>query len=59
LFAITTKKKNLNAMATSLLPSFSLLQAEKRKNWVMATSLLPSPCSQQKIDEEKKKQWHA
>jgi hypothetical protein len=41
-------------MTTSLLPSSSLLQIERRKNWVMATSLLLLPCSQQEIEEEKR-----
>jgi hypothetical protein len=44
--------------ATSLLPSSFSLQAKEGKDQVMTTSLLSSPCSQQK-NKRKKRQWHA
>jgi len=34
-------------------PSSSSLQVEGRNDWAMAASMLSSPCSQQKIKENK------
>jgi hypothetical protein len=45
-------------MTTSLLPSSSLLQVERRKNRVTTASLLLSPCSQQKTEGKKKATTH-
>jgi hypothetical protein len=50
LFVITTREKK-KMMTTS--PSSFSLQVEGSKNWMMATSLLSLPCSQQKTKEKK------